>query len=424
MSEAFISYSRADSAFADRLSEDLEKRGIPVWIDRESIEGGAAWRASISQAIRSCCAFILILSPRSTQSPQVSKELSVAETHNRLIIPVVLEACDIPPGMELQLAELHWISFTELSYDAALERLTRVIKDARSRATGVAAPSVQEAAHHASPAPVATVRPVVSNEPSRAAGAGSSRKWLLAGTAAIAVAGASLAAFRYTQEPGSTPRTENAARADDKARRAEPVAAPGAPVEAVAVSTDSKSSVTPPAPPLGPWPGAKDRAETQASNRAAPPKSAPSGAERGATRDTVQQPLVVPSDKPLIVARADPAPAQAPVGVVGNSRTLLYHFPDCPGYSRVSAQARMEFASAREAERAGYKLSDNCADPSGGRAAAAVIANSRTRDYFLPHCSGYGATRPEYRVPFDSVAEAERAGYRRNDKCSQVAAIK
>ena len=45
MSEAFISYSRADSAFADKLGEDLEKRGIAVWIDRESIEGGAAWRA-------------------------------------------------------------------------------------------------------------------------------------------------------------------------------------------------------------------------------------------------------------------------------------------------------------------------------------------------------------------------------------------
>jgi hypothetical protein len=64
MSEAFISYSRADSAFADKLTDDLEERGIPVWIDRESIEGGAAWRASISKAIRSCCAFILTLSPR------------------------------------------------------------------------------------------------------------------------------------------------------------------------------------------------------------------------------------------------------------------------------------------------------------------------------------------------------------------------
>ena len=183
MSEAFISYSRADSAFADRLSEDLEKRGIPVWIDRESIEGGAAWRASISQAIRSCCAFILILSPRSTQSPQVSKELSVAETHSRLIIPVVLEACDIPPGMELQLAELHWISFTELSYDAALERLTRVIKDARSRTAGSAASGAQNDSQRASSetARAATPRPATPNEPSRAARPGSRassfRRW-------------------------------------------------------------------------------------------------------------------------------------------------------------------------------------------------------------------------------------------------------
>src|SRR5687767_7287152 len=124
MSEAFISYSRADSAFADKLLQDLEKRGIDVWIDRDNIEGGAAWRAAISAAIRSCRAFILILSPRSTQSGQVSKELSVAEAHSRLIIPVVLESCDIPPGMELQLSELQWISFAEQPYDAALERLT------------------------------------------------------------------------------------------------------------------------------------------------------------------------------------------------------------------------------------------------------------------------------------------------------------
>src|SRR3954469_21446436 len=111
MSEAFISYSRGDTAFVDKLRRDLEKRGIPVWIDRESIEGGAAWRASITQAIRSCCAFILVLSPRSTQSGQVSKELSVPQAPRRAINPLVLEPSDIPPGMELQLAELQWISF-------------------------------------------------------------------------------------------------------------------------------------------------------------------------------------------------------------------------------------------------------------------------------------------------------------------------
>jgi hypothetical protein len=123
-------------------------------------------------------------------------------------------------------------------------------------------------------------------------------------------------------------------------------------------------------------------------------------------------------ENPATSTRAASTPAQASGPIVGNSRTLLYHFPNCPGYARISTQARIEFSNAREAERAGYKLSDNCSDPSGSRPAAGVVANSRTRNYFLPHCNGYAATRPEYRVPFNSATEAEQAGYRRSDKCS------
>lgn len=371
MSDAFISYSRTDSAFADKLLHDLEARGIPVWIDRDNIEGGAAWRAAISMAIRSCCAFILILSPRSTESEQVSKELSVAETHNRRIIPVVIENCVIPPGMELQLAELQWISFAEHRYEAALERLTRVIKEARSQtaeeasASNVPAPS---GVRWSTPDVTQRGSPEISGEAPSAASSGSSRKWLFAGAAMI-VAVASVATFRHIQGSGSSGANENAARVDDKAPRTE---------TAVATGPGSKGSVVP--------------AVAQTS------RDAPR-AER-------------------MKAESAPAPAQASVAVVGNSRTLLYHFPECPGYSRISTQARIEFSNAREAERAGYKLSDNCADPSGSRPAAGVIANSRTRDYFLPHCNGYAATRPEYRIPFNSATEAEQAGYRRGDKCS------
>jgi hypothetical protein len=445
MSEAFISYSRADSAFADKLSEDLEKRGIPVWIDRESIEGGAAWRASISKAIRSCCAFILILSPRSTQSGQVSKELSVAETHNRLIIPVVLEKCDIPPGMELQLAELQWISFAEHSYEAALERLTRVITEARSRApavstTDVSAPSTGESPSRTVPSPsgAGSGRGWSDKAPAPPTSS-SNRKWLYAGGAAVLMAGATLAAFQLAENRGATSPSEATAKNDTKA---------ALPQSSVATGTDSKGSVVPafsqaisdaaraepPKPESTAKPAAapaKQRAETPASSRAAPAASAESGSGRGATQSAVQEARVVASEKPAMVARADPAPqksenatradpapAQASGPIVGNSRTLLYHFPSCPGYSRVSAQARTEFSNARDAERAGYKLSDNCTDPSGGRPAAGVIANSRTHDYFLPHCTGYAATRPEYRVPFNSATEAEKAGYKRSDKCS------
>jgi hypothetical protein len=446
MSEAFISYSRTDSAFADKLLRDLEARGIPVWIDRDNIEGGAAWRASISTAIRSCCAFILILSPRSTQSGQVSKELSVAETHNRLIIPVVIEACDIPPGMELQLAELQWISFAEHPYDAALERLTRVINEARSRAPGASPSGLASSSAGASAASAEgsfpsggglasrTVRSPSGTRSGRGwsdkpAPAPSSRKWLLVGSAAIALAGASVAAFQLAQEHGANTPIDNAARTDTKGASAEDTAAVGAAVPVVASVSDPKPGVV---PAVSAPAGTEQQVETPKPRRPAPSTSASSGSQQGATRSEAQQRTVAAqAEKPIVIARADPAPekpesstraepapAQPSGPIVGNSRTLLYHFPGCPGHSRISAQVRIEFSSARDAERAGYKLSDNCSDPSGGRPAAAVIANSRTHDYFLPHCNGYSATRPEYRVPFNSTAEAEKAGYKRSDKCS------
>lgn len=259
MSEAFISYSRADSAFADRLMRDLEARGIPVWIDRQDIDGGAAWRASISQAIRSCRAFILILSPRSTQSGQVSKELSVAETHGRLIIPVVQEACDIPPGMELQLAELQWINFAEHPYDVALERLTRVMAQASPGSSQAATLDAQGGSARTGAAiPMGRSEPASSPEKLAAAPPAGSRKWLFTAGAVVAVALAAFAVIQFSQGPAATPS----------------------------------------------------------------------------------------------------------VGVLGNSRTLLYHFPGCPGYPKIRSDLRVEFASAQEALRAGYKLSDNCVAPS------------------------------------------------------------
>ena len=364
MSEAFISYSRGDTAFVDKLRHDLEKRGIPVWIDRESIEGGAAWRASISQAIRSCCAFIMVVSPRSTQSNQVSKELSVAESHDRLIVPVVLEASEIPPGMELQLAELQWISFAELSYDAALERLTRVINEARSRPEAAPAASVDAAKQTALSVNAATTRRVVTAKTSSASSTGGNRKWLLAGTAAVVAVAASFVAFHGNQKDATSDINRNVPRTD-----------------------------TQPSP-------------------ATPTLATPAVATPAATPPTVAPATAVP-----VVAEKTPT-VQASGPIVGNSRTLVYHYPGCPNYASIAPQVRTEFATAREAERAGYKLAVNCADPAGGRPAAAVVANSRTKEYFLPQCKGYAATKNQNRVPFDSEADAEKAGYRRADNCS------
>ena len=46
--------------------------------------------------------------------------------------------------------------------------------------------------------------------------------------------------------------------------------------------------------------------------------------------------------------------------VIGNKRSHVYHRPDCPAHSQVSARNRVEFPSGKAAEDAGYRLAGNC----------------------------------------------------------------
>jgi tetratricopeptide (TPR) repeat protein len=147
MGDVFISYSRKDSSFVDQLIRDLENAGIEVWIDREDIRGGDRWRPAIVESIRNCQAFLLVLSPNSVASENVSKELSIAETHKRRIVPIAYQPCIIPAEMEYQLAELQWIDFSTLSYQSALGQLTQVLgkahvqKPARPLQAGASKPA-------------------------------------------------------------------------------------------------------------------------------------------------------------------------------------------------------------------------------------------------------------------------------------------
>ena len=123
----FISYSRRDSEFADRLIHELEARGFDAWVDREDIRGGTAWRASISQAMRQCQAVIVVLSPRSAASENVAKELSLADHHKRPIIPISLEPCAIPAALEFQLAGLQIIEFTQAGFSDSVDKVVQAL---------------------------------------------------------------------------------------------------------------------------------------------------------------------------------------------------------------------------------------------------------------------------------------------------------
>jgi TIR domain len=127
MGHIFISYSRRDSEFVDRLIEALEKYGFPTWQDVNAITGGEVWKGAISKAVREADAFLIVLSPQSASSENVSKELAVATKYARRILPVMYQACTIPDRMEYDLAELQWADFHQLPFDEALEGLVRAL---------------------------------------------------------------------------------------------------------------------------------------------------------------------------------------------------------------------------------------------------------------------------------------------------------
>jgi hypothetical protein len=113
----FLSYARADAAIALRLADDLKAAGTSVWVDQYDIHPSQHWDRAVEDAVRGCEGMIVILSPRSTASPNVADEVSVAIDSGKTVIPVLVEACTLP----LRMTRMQFIDATQ-DYDHALKR--------------------------------------------------------------------------------------------------------------------------------------------------------------------------------------------------------------------------------------------------------------------------------------------------------------
>ena len=58
----FISYSRKDNAFVDKLSKDLNENGIATWIDVQQISPGSMWQDELKAGIQKSSIVIIVLS--------------------------------------------------------------------------------------------------------------------------------------------------------------------------------------------------------------------------------------------------------------------------------------------------------------------------------------------------------------------------
>jgi len=123
--EVFISYAARDRERVLGLVERLRKAGVTVWIDQVGIDVSTMWSQEIVSAIKGCKVMLLSISPHSTESENVVKELALASERKKPIIPVYLEAAEIPETMEYQLAGIQRVEYFMENEDIAFKAMLR-----------------------------------------------------------------------------------------------------------------------------------------------------------------------------------------------------------------------------------------------------------------------------------------------------------
>ena len=123
--EVFISYAAKDRERVLGLVKRLRSAGTTVWIDQAGIDVATMWSQEIVNAIRDCKVMLLSISPHSTESENVVKELALASERKKPIIPVYLEPADIPGTMEYQLAGIQRVEYFLENENAAFNAMVR-----------------------------------------------------------------------------------------------------------------------------------------------------------------------------------------------------------------------------------------------------------------------------------------------------------
>lgn len=128
----FISHSHEDKQIVSRITDDLRKHGIQVWLDEDLISPGEQWADKISEAFENSNAILVIISHNTAESRWQTSEIAFAVATQRRdpskrIIPVLIDRqADVPFFLkDLVYCDLSSESQYEHSFELLLRALTK-----------------------------------------------------------------------------------------------------------------------------------------------------------------------------------------------------------------------------------------------------------------------------------------------------------
>jgi TIR domain len=114
----FISYSRAQTPFVDRLAEQLEDAGYSLWLDYQSLIPARPWFPQIEAGIDGADVVLLVVSRESVTSKNVEPEWKRALDRGKRIFLLIFEAVPLPVGLQT----CEWVDFRD-NYKRAFQQL-------------------------------------------------------------------------------------------------------------------------------------------------------------------------------------------------------------------------------------------------------------------------------------------------------------
>lgn len=135
--QIFMSYSRVDKAFAQRLTNDLKTAGYEVWLDVQNIPHGSNWDLEVQNGLQESDVILVLLSPAASASDNVKDEWHYFIEKKRRIIPLMIQPNEVP----FRLSRRQRIDFINKPYDQAFEELIGALNEKVETVEGEQAPT-------------------------------------------------------------------------------------------------------------------------------------------------------------------------------------------------------------------------------------------------------------------------------------------
>ena len=120
--DIFISYSTKDKSKVSDIINAFKQQGYKVWIDKEGIRGGdPSFKSTLVKAIEQSKIVVFFSSSNSNSSKWTEKEIGIAISKNKYIIPVKLDESLYANSVQFDLINYDFIDFTSCTRRASEE---------------------------------------------------------------------------------------------------------------------------------------------------------------------------------------------------------------------------------------------------------------------------------------------------------------